>query len=117
MSWDATLHDTSGHVYGDWNYTHNCNGMIAAALRESPHAKSIEHVLVGRSWWDGLNGLSGKAGGQLLTVAIDQLEADPDRFRAMNPANGWGDYESLVVVLQDMRDAVPDHPTIWQVSG
>ncbi len=35
MSWDVTLIDDRGHVELEQNYTHNVNGMIAAALRAS----------------------------------------------------------------------------------
>lgn len=31
-----------------------------------------------------------------LKAGIARLEADPAKFRAFNPSNGWGDYEGLV---------------------
>jgi hypothetical protein len=43
--------------------------------------------------------LAGIADGTLRT-----LEADPDRFKALNPANGWGDYEGAVDFVRRLRD-------------
>lgn len=122
MSWDATLKDDRGHIEGDWNFTHNTNGMIAAAL----HIQTGEAVamcdgplgpVIGPAWWKLLDGKSGPDGAALLDRIIRGLEADPDLYRAMNPDNGWGDYDRLVKVLTDMRDAVPEWPTQWETSG
>jgi len=33
---------------------------------------------------------------QPLADAIETMKADPERFRAMNPPNGWGDMDSCV---------------------
>jgi hypothetical protein len=118
VSWDADLIDDRGHIEGDWNYTHNCNGMINQALRLSGYERPTEpggtRLL---SWWQCLNGMDGPAGAALLDRVIRQMEKDPDRFRAMNPDNGWGDYDSLVKVLTEMRNAVPEWPTTWSACG
>lgn len=126
MSWDADLIDDRGHTEGEWNYTHNCNGMIESVLGDEidgtvePFWSKLSHgrSAMGRgSWWGLLNSSSGPDGAALLDRIIRGLEADPERFRAMNPENGWGDYDSLVKVLTEMRDAVPEWPTTWTVSG
>ena len=31
-----------------------------------------------------------------LKVGLELLKSDPDKFRAFNPPNGWGDYVTLV---------------------
>lgn len=123
MSWDASLIDDRGHVEGDWNYTHNCNGMANAVLDPDYQQRSVaeevfrfvdkSHV----SWWKRLDGLSGQEGRKLLDAIITGLEAEPERFRAMNPENGWGDYDSFLAVLREMCGAVPDWQTVWSVSG
>lgn len=122
MSWDATLIDDRGHVDGDWNYTHNCNGMIAAAY----HYVTDETIdqcggplgpAIGPAWWDRLNGMSGGEGQDYLAAIIRGLEADPARFRCMEPENKWGSYDSLLTVLREMRDRVPEWPTRWEASG
>lgn len=105
MSWDASLVDDRDQVVGEWNFTHNTSRMIYTAL---PLLKP---------WWAQLSGLSGPEGAAFLHGIIKGLEADPERFRAMNPPNGWGDYDSLVAVLTAMRNAVPEWPTTWHASG
>lgn len=138
MSWDAILYDTDEHMFGQWNYTHNTNGMIDCFIQESADLdKMIErsadwwerrdrfdraeeyrkkrHV----SWWMALDRMTGPEGRDFLDRCIKVLEADPERFRAMNPENGWGNYEGLLDVLRQMRNAVPtyDTPTKWVVHG
>lgn len=135
MSWDAHLYDDRGHWEGDWNYTHNCNGMANDALTEDEltagsvrwwgrHnradivAEYESGERSGGSWWACLDRTSGHEGAALLTRIIKTLEAEPDRFRAMNPDNGWGNYDDFLKVLTDMRDRVPENwPTIWETSG
>lgn len=122
MSWDAALIDDRGHCEGDWNYTHNCNRMIAAALEASTGDQTSQSggplgPAIGPSWWHRLKGASGADGRAYLNDIIRGLESDPQRFRAMNPPNGWGDYDSLLGVLREMRDRVPDWPCTWDASG
>lgn len=135
MSWDAYLTDDRGHEEGWWNYTHNCSGMIHAVLDDSAvelppdtrpcrwldretgewHDAPNGHGTI--SWWAHLDGMSGPEGAGYLHIIITGLEADPDRFRAMNPENGWGDYDSLLKTLRAMRAAVPEWPCTWGASG
>jgi hypothetical protein len=110
VSWDATLIDDRGHVEFDVNYTHNCNGMANAVLNEDASE-------TGHSWWRELDQKNGLESVGFLNRIISGLEADPHRFRAMNPDNGWGDYDSFLALLKRMRDAVPAWPTAWSVSG
>jgi predicted N-acyltransferase len=123
MSWDADLVvevDGNRLMVGEWNYTHNCNAMAATVLEEV--GQQVEkHWLIGHmggSWFDKLDGLDSTKGAELLRVIIDGLEADPKRFRAMNPANGWGDYDSFLDVLTKMRRKALEFPSAkWSVSG
>lgn len=144
MSWDATLYavaevtdcehcgqklpesrrEKSG--IGWWNYTHNINDMIAVAY-EAVSGEMTEQCggplgkAIGPAWWRRLDGAIGADGGAYLSLIITGLEADPGRFRAMNPPNGWGSYDGpdgLLGVLREMRDAVPDdRASVWAVSG
>jgi hypothetical protein len=123
VSWVATLLCVCcSSELGDWNYTHNTNGMIAAAL-ESQGAPKVEEAsgplgpVIGPAWWRQLHDQEGPAGAALLDRIICGLAADPERFVAMNPKNGWGTYHGLVRVLSEMRDAVPEHRTRWYVIG
>lgn len=64
-----------------WNYTHNCNNMMREANFD---------------WIYNLDGLKVKDTLPQFEMMLANLKADPEKFRAMNPANGWGDYNSLV---------------------
>jgi hypothetical protein len=125
MSWNAYLSCKScDSTAGDWNYTHNTNGMIAAAY-ESVSGEPTEQcggslgAVIGAAWWNRLDGTTGPEGAAYLAQIIKGLEADPERFRAMNPENGWGDYGSLLDILREMRDkgAKASAETTWSVSS
>lgn len=108
MGWDAWLVDDRGHTEGDWNYTYNTGPMIYDALDRAGISLD-EH----RNLWNYLQGKTGAEGGFVLAAIVRELEADPDHYRAMNPPNGWGDYEGILKVLTDMRNSVPEWPTTW----
>jgi hypothetical protein len=46
----------------------------------------------------------------LLETGLAKLEADPARFRLLNPANGWGNYEGLVDFTRDYLAACRKYP-------
>jgi hypothetical protein len=89
-------------------------------LEEAGHTLE-KHWLIGhmgKSWFDCLNGLSGKDGYKLLKLIVDGMEANPCRFLAMNPENGWGSYGSVLKTLREMRDASKEYPhATWDVRG
>lgn len=129
MSWTAYLVDDRGHTEGEWDYTHNTNGMIAAAYK-AVTGQTIEQCdgplgrAIGAAWWYGLHDKSGPEGAEYLNAIIKGLEAEPSTYQAMNPENGWGSYdggrdgdEGILNVLRKMRDAVPEWPTKWDVHG
>lgn len=121
MSWDADLVDDRGHEEGSWNYTHNCNAMMNLALDESYDTSqtTFQEVFMPKteSWWKQLDGMDGPVGAKFLDGIIRTMEADPPKYRALNPENGWGDYDRVLVVLREMRAAVPEWPTTWKVRG
>jgi hypothetical protein len=94
VSWDASFDGS------DWNYTHNTNGMIAAAYQ----AVTGEPAPIS-AWYRRLNGMSGREGSAYLGQIITGLEADPVRFQAMDPPNGWGCYARVLVILRTMKKA------------
>lgn len=49
-----------------------------------------------------LKRLTGKKAQPILEQAIAKLESDPDKYKAMNPDNGWGDYEGAIQFLRDI---------------
>lgn len=112
---------------GDWNYTHNCNGMIREALtylrvEEIPEPGVGLRVVDGElvemprvaPWWRYLE----RDGTPLLENIVGVLAEAPEHFREQNPENGWGDYDSLMKVLVEMRDLGRRYPdAIWMVNG
>jgi hypothetical protein len=102
MSWDINLYVTvDGHTVElpeTWvNYTHNCNRMIRfAGLVEWPYEVA---------GWQ-----ADRLGRRLREVLVD-MEANPATFRAMDPDNGWGSYDSLVPVLRKVAEMCERFPS------
>jgi hypothetical protein len=46
-----------------------------------------------------------------LTAGLALLRGEPDRFRKLNPENGWGNYEGLVVFVDRYLAACQQYPT------
>ena len=79
-------------VLPHWNYTSNVAPMWRKAMPES----------------DGLAGLEGMEAGEAaehLHRGITRMESDPDAYRALNPENGWGDYEGQLEALRRLWEA------------
>jgi hypothetical protein len=98
---DGTGRVTTSDELTWWNYTSNSAWMWREAGAD-------------------LAEFEGKTAGEcapLLKSAIDALEADPERFRAGNPATGWGDYDSLLDALKELlRDFEANPEAIVRVS-
>lgn len=45
-----------------------------------------------------------------LTRALASLDADPEKFKKLNPANGWGDYEGFVEFVRSYLAACKRYP-------
>jgi hypothetical protein len=83
----------------DWNVTHN----LATMAR---HAGCYDAL-----WRAPENDIT--AAGQLidpLRSALVTLREDPDRFKAYNPANGWGDYDGFVDAVFRLLAVCESHP-------
>ncbi len=53
----------------------------------------------------------------LLDAAITDMRSNPAKYRALNPANGWGNYERCLDFLRGLRADFENHPrAIVQVS-
>lgn len=88
-----------------WNYTSNVAPMWRKAMPES----------------DGLAGLEGmecEAAAKHLATGIARMEADPDAYRALNPPNGWGDFDGQLEQLRELLAACAKAPrakvAIWR---
>ncbi|PZG07179.1 hypothetical protein C1I95_31390 [Micromonospora craterilacus] len=99
MSYDIHLSIDSGGpepatVWGSWNYTSNCGAMwrrAGADLAEFEGKTAAECL-------------------PILVAAIRRMEDEPATYQAMNPPNGWGDYDSLLHALRQLADAFRAHP-------
>src|SRR5215510_13036902 len=115
VSWDAELYVMEGHrpvVLREWNYTHNTSRMIDR-VRGFAFPGSLDDP-----WWRVLDGMSGEEGAVYLDTIIGGLMEAPALFRSMNPPNGWGDYDSLLGVLNEMRELSCAQPTArWGACG
>ena len=63
------------------NVTYNLSGM----LREA-----------GFNGWDWCTGKPAPEVGAHMLAVLDGMVTDPERWRAMNPPNGWGDYDGCL---------------------
>jgi hypothetical protein len=45
-----------------------------------------------------------------LEKGLAALEADPERYKKFNPANGWGNFENLVDFVRTYLAACREHP-------
>lgn len=99
MSYDIWLTiDTGGPEPAtldvDWNYTSNCRSMWRAAGAD-------------------LAQFDGKTAGEcapILDAAIEELANHPAKYKAMDPENGWGSYDTLLPALGELADAFKCHP-------
>lgn len=45
-----------------------------------------------------------------LNQFIERMESDPDAYKALNPPNGWGSYETALEWLKSFHDICVAHP-------
>jgi hypothetical protein len=102
MSLDVYLidpNDPEGEELYWRNITHNLGKMAAAAdvykalwRPEEIKAKQAKDII------------------QPLTDGLQRLQEDPERYRQLNPDNGWGTYEGLVSFVQEYLKACTESP-------
>lgn len=46
----------------------------------------------------------------ILEEGIARLEAEPEKYCALNPSNGWGSYDDFLPWLKQYRDACKQNP-------
>ena len=87
-----------GEVYSR-NITHNLNVMASAA-------GIYEHL------WrpDEIGIKNAKDLIEPLRKGLVALETDPEKFRKLNPENGWGSYDGLLDFVRDYLAACEAHP-------
>lgn len=107
MSYDVYLEIDTGArdltmVHEVGNYTSNVSPMWTRAL--------------GQPLFE-LHGMGAAEAVALLDAGIAAMEADPDGFRELGPANGWGRHEGALDYLRELRAGCVEHPkTVIRVS-
>lgn len=91
-----------GHSLGEWNLTYNLSPMLRAAgfpgWQESVGTEAeVQPVTAKRVI-------------PVFESVLSELRAHPEKFREMNPPNGWGSYEVAVEVFADFVEKVKPHP-------
>lgn len=79
----------------DANYTYNVYPMFKAAGSDSPNA------------WTGLLGSEVREKCIAILAAFD---ADPAKYRALNPESGWGNFEGAREFIRKIADACEQAP-------
>ena len=99
MSLDITLYAVRRTAVYDANITHNLNKMASEA--------GIYKEL----WRPEEVGIT-KAGQLIkpLQEGLALLKSDPERFKHLNPENGWGSYEGLVEFVEKYLEACVESP-------
>jgi hypothetical protein len=95
---------TCGHSQDivEFNCTYNCAPMWRAIFPEHDRMIPIE-------------GLTGKEARPMLWKAKAALEKDPEKFKALNPENGFGSYESFKSFIDDLICAsLKFHKYTWE---
>lgn len=81
-----------------WNFTSNVAPMWRKAMPDTDGLAGMDEMLA-------------KDALPVLRAGIERMEADPDTYRELNPANGWGDFDSQLErlrVLQRAFEAAPE---------
>jgi hypothetical protein len=100
LSYDVSLMiDTGGdepaEVFYVGNYTSNVFPMWVEAL----NGKSLREY----------HGAPCSEAAGPLADGVKRMEVDPDKYREMNPPNGWGDYEGALRYLRKLAEACAEH--------
>lgn len=98
MGWDFGMEIDAGNDDPVWigfeaSYTFNVAPMFYAAFDGETESgiRDLHHM-------------SGAAAAQKLRVAIERMEDDPAKYEAMNPPNGWGNYDGALELLRTLLE-------------
>lgn len=59
--------------------------------------------------------MSGEEAEPYLKIGLRRLKKKPEKFIALNPANGWGTYEDFVKYIENLIKLCKEYPDgIWK---
>lgn len=99
LDFSLTAVRTRTETVFDGNITHNLGGMAQAAGLYCVLWEPAEH---------GID--TAEQAIPLLRRGLARMIAEPERFKAMNPKNGWGTYNRLVDFTLDVLRACEENP-------
>lgn len=102
MSWDAWIEiDTGGTdpaIVADLgDMTWNVSPMYYDAFGTEKGIRGLDRMIAS----DAVS---------LLNDVIITMKTNPDKYKAMNPTNKWGNYEVALKYLETIRDACDNNP-------
>lgn len=119
MSYDSQV--VISKVLHSDNYTSNVSSMYYDAFKKfakrNLETEEIPTYLIDEDsrWFEVINMCENNRQKIILKAMVDILKANPEKYRAMNPTNGWGDYEGAVDFLQKNYEALllSDEATVY----
>ena len=98
MSWNAYVSCAScGHSLVDANYTYNVSPMFYDVFDDEGGLRSLD-------------GMPAAEALPILELAVERLRADPKKYQAMNPSNGWGNYAGATLFLESLAVGCRENP-------
>jgi len=87
-----------------FNYTYNASRMWYAASPESKQMIPIE-------------GMTGEESLKILKPAYKEMLNNPDKYKLLEPSNGWGSYATFLTFVWQLIQAAEDNPkNIWSAG-
>ncbi len=81
----------------DINYTYNVSPMFRLALGKDEGVKYLHKR-------------KGSEVRMLLADGITNMKLEPDKYKALNPENGWGNYDGALEVLNKLHSWSVNYP-------
>ena len=106
MSYDVHLRCPecgANHEQNNLNYTYN----VAPMLREAFGCEDPDGNICGIKV---IHGMVGIEASEVVHKALVKMAADPGKYRAMNPPNGWGDYWGCMTFLREIYEDCLGNP-------
>lgn len=107
MSYDVYLMDPDEYCahcgrhdcdFYEWNYTSNVAPMWRKAM---PDTDGLA----------GLNGMVASDAAKVLRGGISHMAQHPEEYRPLDPPNGWGSYDGVLVAMGELLREMDNHPT------